>query len=137
MHSSPADAAGNASAIPVLDLDACRALGPDGQRVEISPAQLALLLALAHLSPDEVLPWRAAIAAVYGVDAARDPLLYLPAIQAVVSRLRGTLHRAGWHRPPFEVARYYGLRLTVAVAVVKRRPDGTEPLGSAPQAGIY
>ena len=136
MHSSAGGAAGNAS-VPILDLGACQAVGPDGTRGAIAPQQFALLFALTQLPVGDVLTYRDAVATVYGAHAARDWALYLGALQGTARRLRVTLRAAGWSPPPIETLRFYGLYLTQPVAVVGRQADGSGTAVTLPPTAVY
>ena len=121
MDSSAACSAGNECApLPILDLDRCQAVGPDGRRVDISPAQLTLLAALGRLPPGHVLPWPAAVRLIYGEHAAVDWRNYRDAVWALCVRLNRKLRGVGWPHSPIQSAPGHGLRLTVRATSVQR-----------------
>lgn len=122
MNTSTARSAGNECAPhPVLDLDACQAIGPDGQRVDIPPAQLTLLTALVGLPPGHVLPWQAAVRLIYGDHAAAEWHNYREALWSLCTRLNRKLRGVGWPRSLVQTARGNGLRLVVPSSVNRQR----------------
>lgn len=138
MPSSAAHSAGNECApSPILDLDCCQAIGPDGHRVDIAPQQFTLLYALASLPPGHVLSYRAAVSVVYGAPAAADWYAYKEALWSLTHRLNATLRAAGWPTPPVRAARGHGLKLTVHATTTKRQPQVSETTIATPATAVY
>lgn len=99
---------------PIVDPVTREAVGPGGDRIDLSPQQFDLLYALACLPWRGVLLWPDVVAAVYGEAARADYDRYIPGLNSMTRRLnRQKLAMVGWGRASVRTVRGHGLRLWV------------------------
>lgn len=109
-----ARSSGSERVTPIVDPVTREAVGPHGDRIDLSPQQYDLLYALACLPWRGVLLWPDVVAVIYGEGNRQDWDKSVVAAASVVRRLNyEKLAAVGWGRASIRAVRGHGLRLYV------------------------